>query len=323
MKKADPPLHIQIPSAGADQPSWMRVGAIAVIGFAVGIAWPRLAGVRLGPNAPVSSLPANSNASSSAESAPPKPTASGAAPVASASLVAPVPPVVAPAAASAAGVAPAGGGTTVTVGPGILLSCRTEGGETLKGKACGPIPFDTIALPRLRRLSTCAATPGSEGRFSPKFQLDFERNKMSVQLGTKNTVGNVDSLSTCLGALFEKVSINAVAHEHSRYLLQYNIVFAPAQGGSGKPGVVANTPPAPAAAEATGGSKTPSNESGSGGEAKIAWDVAIVRDAPRTGSIVGRIQRGTPVQILATENNWYKVRGGASEGWLYRGAIGR
>lgn len=145
---------------------------------------------------------------------------------------------------------------------------------------------------------------------------------MSVQLGTKNTVGNVDSLSTCLGALFEKVSINAVAHEHARYLLQYNIVFAPAQAGAGtgKPqGVAANTP-APALAPATAND---SAGGGSGGEAKIAWDVAIVRDAPRTGSIVGRIQRGTPVQILATENNWYKVRGGPSEGWLYRGAIGR
>ncbi len=326
MKKADPPLHIQIPSAGADQPSWMRVGAIAVIGFAVGIAWPRLAGVRLGPNAPVSSLSTSSGASSAAESSPPKATA-----VASASLVAPVtPPPVSSATATAGGApsaaSPVGGATTVTVGPGILLSCRTEGGDTLKGKACGPIPFDAIALPRLRRLSTCAATPGSEGRFSPKFQLDFERNKLSVQLGTKNTVGNVDSLSTCLGALFEKVSINAVAHEHARYLLQYNIVFAPAQAGagSGKPqGVAANTAapaPAPATAAVTAND---SAGGGSGGEAKIAWDVAIVRDAPRTGSIVGRIQRGTPVQILATENNWYKVRGGPSEGWLYRGAIGR
>ena len=293
----------------------MRVGAIAVIGFAVGIAWPRLAGVRLGPTAPSAAAPAGS--APTADLPPPKTGAASVA-VASASLVAPsgTPPAAssAPAPTASASAGPVGA-TAVTVSPGIMLTCRTEAGETLKGKACGALPFDAIALPRLRRLSQCPATPGNEGKLSPKFQLDFERNKLSVQMGTKNTVGNLDSFSACLGTLFEKVSINAVVHEHARYLLQYNVVFAPGEASKARP-VAAASPSENTAPTATG-------SNGGGGEAKIAWDVAIVRDAPRSGAIVGRIQRGTPVQVLATENNWYKVRGGSAEGWLYRGAIGR
>ncbi len=52
MKKADPPLTVHIPTRDDDHPSWMRVGIIAVVGFAIGVAWPKLAGVKLGPNAP-------------------------------------------------------------------------------------------------------------------------------------------------------------------------------------------------------------------------------------------------------------------------------
>lgn len=43
---------VHMPSPAADSPSWTRVGVIAAIGFIVGVAWPRLAGVRLGPSLP-------------------------------------------------------------------------------------------------------------------------------------------------------------------------------------------------------------------------------------------------------------------------------
>lgn len=316
MKKADPPLTVQIPTAGADQPSWLRVGVIAVLGFAVGIAWPRLAGVKLGPNAPSAVAEAPSGVASSAPGTakPVAPTHAAEAPTAS--LVAPS--ATAPAAETTpAPVASSGTGpTTLTVKPGILLSCRTEGGETLKGKACGALPFDAIALPRLKRLSQCPAAAGNDGKLSPVFHLDFNTNKLTIQMGTKNTVGNVDSFSACLGGLFEKVSINAVTHEHVKYSILYNLTFAPGEAGKNAGAVAQGGAPAAGAnAGAAAGE--------SGGDAKIAWPVAVVRDAPRTGSIVGRLPRGTAVQVTATENNWYKVKSGSTEGWLYRGAIGR
>src|SRR5580692_10159420 len=49
LRKADGPLTVHVPPPGADRPSWMGVGAIAVAGFVIGVAWPRLAGIRLGP----------------------------------------------------------------------------------------------------------------------------------------------------------------------------------------------------------------------------------------------------------------------------------
>ncbi|MEO6577222.1 MAG: SH3 domain-containing protein, partial [Polyangiaceae bacterium] len=59
-RKADAPLILDLPKPAADQPSWMKVGAIAAIGFVIGVAWPKLTGVRLGPAAPGESAPASS-----------------------------------------------------------------------------------------------------------------------------------------------------------------------------------------------------------------------------------------------------------------------
>ena len=52
MAKSERPLTVEIPRPGADQPVWSRVGIIGVVGFVVGMAWPRLAGVKIGPAVP-------------------------------------------------------------------------------------------------------------------------------------------------------------------------------------------------------------------------------------------------------------------------------
>jgi hypothetical protein len=52
VRKADDPLIVQVPTAAQDRPPWRTVGIIAAVGFIVGIAWPRFAGVRLGPSLP-------------------------------------------------------------------------------------------------------------------------------------------------------------------------------------------------------------------------------------------------------------------------------
>ncbi len=316
MKKVDPKLVVDVPPAAADQPSWVRVGVVAVLGFAIGVAWPKLAGVKLGPSAPVTQ---ESNASTATASAglavaPPPKTASAPAkateaPTPSASLVAPTPASAAPTASAP----PAEGAATTiaTVKPGLILGCKSEAGEKLSGKACSGLTFDALALPRLRKLAACPSVQGGvTGTFSPQFHLDFLSNKMTVQLGKKNTVDNVESLSACMGRLFEKVSINAVTHEHVRYSVQYTVTFSKAEPGKTPPAHAAAATASPAAAS-------------EGNDAKIVPDVALLRDAPRTGQILSRLQRGTAVTVIATENNWFKVRAGTTEGWLYRGAIGR
>jgi SH3-like domain-containing protein len=60
--------------------------------------------------------------------------------------------------------------------------------------------------------------------------------------------------------------------------------------------------------------------------ALVVWEVAIVRDAPRTGQVLARLPRGTKVALGTGQDGWFKVKYGAdmsSEGWVYRGAIGR
>src|SRR5689334_20871852 len=70
-------LAVEVPEAGKDSPSWVKVGVIAAIGFVVGVAWPRLAGVRLGPSAPgEASSPANASPRASAARPPEAPPAS-------------------------------------------------------------------------------------------------------------------------------------------------------------------------------------------------------------------------------------------------------
>src|SRR6185295_20164639 len=91
-------VAVEVPATERDKPGWVKVGVIAAVGFVIGIAWPRIVGVRLGPSAP-------GEAASSA-SAHPTPRASDAPPASVAikptASVAPTPAV------SSAPAAPAG-----------------------------------------------------------------------------------------------------------------------------------------------------------------------------------------------------------------------
>jgi len=52
MRKANEQLIVRVPSAAEDRPSWKTIAIIAAVGFSIGVIWPRLAGVRLGPSVP-------------------------------------------------------------------------------------------------------------------------------------------------------------------------------------------------------------------------------------------------------------------------------
>jgi hypothetical protein len=319
--KVDAPLRVQVPVAGADHTSWARVGLIAVAGFAIGVGWPRLMGARLGP-----SLPADSSTSSPAsrqEPAAPSPATSvHAAPLASATSVTP------PASASAAPTTAAM--PALTVNHGVLLSCRSEEGETLKGVgACGGLAgFDAIAQPRLRKLSTCpAASASTSGKLSIVFNLDFSSKHVAADVGKSSTVGDPQGFATCVKGAFQGVSLGALDHQNPRYTIGYNVVFTPTDHGSAP---ATTTPSGPAdgvpaavvspSAPSAPSTKAPADDS----SAEIAWDVAIVRDAPRTGAVVARLPRGTKVKLGSGQDGWYKIEyGPASEGWVYRGAVGR
>jgi SH3-like domain-containing protein len=58
----------------------------------------------------------------------------------------------------------------------------------------------------------------------------------------------------------------------------------------------------------------------------VEWEVALVRDSPKTGKVIARLPRGSQVRVGPVKDGWYPVTYGSgysSEGWVYRGAIGR
>jgi hypothetical protein len=279
------------------------VGVIAVIGFTVGVVWPRLAGIRPGPSAPGESTASAGTASSRA----PEP------PAASVAGSASEPEGSAAASGSAAAEAPVplnNAPPAILASHGVVMSCKTTDGDSIKGATqCGTLSgFDALAQPRFKRLAHCPGAQGISGKLGTYFTLDFVRNKISLGF-TKATIPNKDTIEGCLRMSFENVSLNAVAHDNPLYGVYYAVTFTPRDS-------VAASIPAPSSAESDAPAAT----------AEVAWEVAIVRDSPRTGQVVGRLQRGTKVHVGAGQDGWFRVQFGndfASDGWVYRGAIGR
>ncbi len=311
---------MRVPSAEDDRPAWGKVAVLAVVGFAVGIAWPRFAGVRLGPSAPAESIPAASRPSGSGD------PASGAAP---ASLTAAADDAGSAGATGAATAAGGAAGPLVTVNRGMVLSCRTAGGDLQKGQsACGELAgLDALVTPRLRKLATCPAAAGQSGKLSVVLGVDFAANRITAGIGKSSTVPDHDALATCLHAQLDALTVGALHHDQPKYTVQYTTTLASSGGSAGTTGTV-STNPAPTAAATPAAPAAPDPGASTGDEpaAAIVWDVAIVRDTPRTGSVVARLSRGTKIHVAAGQDGWYRVKYGSgfsSEGWVYRGAIGK
>jgi hypothetical protein len=325
MRKPAQPL-VEVPKPSEDRPSWVKVGIIAALGFVIGVAWPRLAGVHLGPAAPAEASPAAAPAPSSVPGR--------AEPPVSSALAATAPSASAPAAPPpSATVAPPGDIPTVTANRGSVLSCKAEDGETKKGvTGCGAVAgFDAIALPRLKKLASCPAALGANGRLSIVFNVDFPSNKVAVEIGKSSTVSNVDGFAACVKPAFQGVSLGALDHQNPKYALFYSVVFAPKDARVAA-NASATTPSSPSPASTAGTpASTPASapapvEGVDDSTAQVIWEVAIVRDTPRTGQVLARLQRGTKIRLGTGQDGWYRVKYGtdfASEGWVYRGAIGR
>jgi hypothetical protein len=316
----DAPFAVELPEKGRDNPGWIKVGVIAAVGFVIGIAWPRVMGVRLGISAPGESAAAVAAASASAHGgrAPEPPPASivakGPPAVASAAAAAPV--AAAPAAPVAAAPAGGSGAPNVSVNKGSVLSCKTADGDTKKGKECGPVAaIDQFVAPRIRRMSSCSGLEGQTGKLSLLVHADFASDKFSFDVGKSTTLANSDALATCVKNTFKGSSMSTAAHEHPRYTIAYNVMFA--DESSDKAERTAKEAPE----EKKGERSEPAS-----GEAKVAWENALVREAPKAESIVARLPRGTKVKVGTSKEGWVQIKFGdgfASEGWVHRGAIGR
>ncbi|HEX8791545.1 MAG TPA: SH3 domain-containing protein [Polyangiaceae bacterium] len=313
-RKADGPLEVQIPRPADDQPSWTRVGVIAAIGFIVGVGWPKLAGVRLGP-----SLPADAT-SATASAAPPGAPGNeppSAAPTQGVAAAIATPSTAIAGSAPAPAPAPVAAMPSVTVAHGVVFACKTSDGDSLKGGDCGTLPgLDGVVMPRLRKLAECAEAAGETGKLHLVVHLDFSRGGVGVELGRGQGVSSADALLACAKSDVAGASLSGITHDNPRYSVAYSVTFG---AGSGAPaGGAESTPAAPPS--------TPVATGAVDGDAQVVWEVALIRDAPKTGKIVARLQRGTQIHVGAVHDGWYPVKYGdgfSSDGWVFRGAIGR
>lgn len=297
MAKRQRPLTVDIPRPGDEQPVWSRIGVIALVGFVVGVAWPRLAGVRIGPSVPGDP---KVTAETVTAAAPPSPAAA-------------MPGTAEP---DAKPPEPAKNQQQVVVGPGRITRCSDK--KNKKIEDCGELQFDPIALPRLKELAQCPAALGVDGKLPIGFELNFEKKEVQVVKGKKASLpsSTISGILQCAAREFSNVSLEEVPHKYRRYSLVYTATFHP-------PGAQAEAVKAEAGGEeqepAAG---TTTSESAASGLAMVSWDTALVRGVPKEGDVVMRLVRGTRVKLVGRQNDWYKVEHRGKTGWIYRGAIG-
>jgi len=296
-------LKVEVPGSKEDGVKFGRVGIIAVVGFAIGIAWPRLAGVKLVPSVPVpAAAEASARELTGAPAETPKPT--------------PEAPTPAAAAAPAAGekAAPA---ERLLVSDVQIASCRNEHGK--RAQSCDRIDFDRVARDHLRELAACPGTEDASGVLSLGFELDFEADKIkNIQSGKSTSLeqDSVDKLLSCARDGFAKVSLSGIAHEQKSYALFYRLELLPPPGTGTKPA---------AAEPATAASAGSEEATPASGHATVSWDVALVRSQPaRDGEVRARVLSGTRVVVTGKNGDWFRIKYDAkgNQGWVYRTAIG-
>jgi len=328
--RKDAPYAVDVPSPDKDSPAWVKVGVIAAVGFVIGIAWPRVMGVKLGPSAPGESAASAKASGARAPDAPPASVAaakSGVTPSASASATA--------ASASGSAASAGGGPPNISVQKGAVISCKTGDGDVKKGKECGGVAgLDLLVAPRIRKVATCTAAEGQTGKLTFIVNADFGKNTFGWDVGKSSTVGNLEGITGCLKTHFQGVGTAGVTHEHAKYTVSYSATFAP---GAEAPKDDANAKNDKADKNDKGDDKSEAKGKdgkdeksdvalGAGAEATIGWEVALVRDAPKTGSVVARLPRGSKVKIGASKDGWYSIKFGdgfANDGFIYRGALGK
>jgi len=173
---------------------------IALIGFVVGVVWPRLAGVSLVPEAPI-------------ERAEPADEAEN--------------PDNAPPAASApeAGLIELLPEDRLSVSPVKLTSCAQ--GEK-KSNKCDAIEVDDLLHPHLMALLGCPAAEGLFGVLSLGFKLDLVQGKvLGIESGRSTDLPeqSTKELLRCAENELAGVALNRLQHQYDSYQVFYLLEF--------------------------------------------------------------------------------------------------
>ncbi len=181
-----------------DGGSLARVGIIAAVGFAIGIVWPRLAGVSLVPEAPVDRT----------EHAVAEAANSAAAIIVEPEIIELTPE------------------DRLAIGPPKITSCVNSKGK--KSSKCDAIDVDQLVHSQLIALLGCSGASGVFGNLSLGFRIDFEAKKIESPKSGRSTNLPKDTtreLLACAKTELSTVKWGNVAHEFSQYQVYYSLSF--------------------------------------------------------------------------------------------------
>jgi hypothetical protein len=269
MGKQDRPLEIDLPRPAADQPAWSKVGIIGVAGFLVGILWPRVAGLKIGPSVPVD-LHGTTEASVAPSGSPLSPSA--------------LPGARPPAPSGAPSSEPTGSQELVVVGPGKITRCFDK--KDRKVDDCEKLQFDPIALPKLKDLAKCPSAVGLEGKVALGIEVNFDRKEVGVsrmKKGTSLPVSTVLGILQCAGKDFANVALDEVPHKYRRYAMVYVTTFYPPGKHPDDAKEGAST-----GADADDAAGATTDATTVNGTATDIQDTALVRKTPKEGHNVAR-----------------------------------
>lgn len=296
--------EILVPKPSDEHPRYGRVGAIAAIGFIVGVAWPGLARVKIAPQP----------SEGSAVLAVPAPSASLGAAVSSAAPTDSGEP------------SPAAPPAPKLIGPKVRLadvvSCVDADGR--KHQKCDAPAIDAVLSEPLKSLLACDGAEGQSGTLSLGFDVDFATGALSrftVGRSTTLDAGLARALAECAKTRLTQVDVANVEHNYASYRFFYLVEFSrsPVQAEPSKA-----SEPGPSSATAASANAAEGEVQGQSGRATVTWDVAIVRKAPKDGAIVARVLGGTRVMVTGRQGDWYRVKYNAKgdEGFVFKSALG-
>lgn len=156
--------QVRVPPRDADGVQLGRVGLIALFGFAVGIVWPRLAGVSLVPSAPVEGARQDAIAAQEASEGEEATAATPAPPPE------PEPPTTA---------------ERLSIEEYRVTSCRDAEGRVVK--ECGSFEAEALLGPALSGLATCPAAENAVGKLSVGVDIDLKARRVSEPKSGRST----------------------------------------------------------------------------------------------------------------------------------------
>lgn len=180
------------------QASHRHVLVIAVVGFLVGIAWPRLAGVSLVPEAPIEAeSPEQTQEATVGPALEPEPE-----------LIELTPE------------------DRLEVSRPQITSCVSSSGD--KTSNCDEPDVDGVVHDHLLSLLGCSSATGVFGTLSLGFKLDFDKGKIEdIESGRSTDLPETTTkeLLRCAERDFSGISVSGVPHQYQSYQVYYLLTF--------------------------------------------------------------------------------------------------